>query len=176
MIAKLNPREKFMIGIIAAALVVFVNIFLIRFFLSNRAGLREQLTATQSKIEMLRKREKERELWSKRDAWLSENMPALGDADVANKALRETILGVAKANTVTLEAPAPGIPVTHPNHVSLSVRLEAKAPWQSMFEFLYDLQAPGKFIAIENCELKVNREDKTQLRASLNVAQWFAPK
>ena len=45
-----------------------------------------------------------------------------------------------------------------------------------MFDFLHDLQAPEKFVAIENCELKVNREDKTQLRASLTVAQWFAPK
>ena len=176
MIAKLNPREQIVVGIIGAALAVFVNIFLIRFFLSNKADLNEQLTGTRKKIELLQKRESERELWSRRDAWLSEKMPVLGDPDVANKALRESILGTAKTHTVTLEAPAPGIPTTQPSHISLSVRLEAKAPWQAMFEFLHDLQGPEKFVAIENCELKVNREDKTQLRAGLTVAQWFAPK
>src|SRR5882762_4044711 len=136
MIAKLNQRERIMVCVIGAALAVFVNVFLIRFFLSNKAELSEQLAGTRKKIEMLRKRESERELWSRRDAWLSEKMPVLGDPDVANKALRESILGIAKKHTVTLEAPAPGIPTTQPSHISLSVRIEAKAPWQSMFEFL----------------------------------------
>lgn len=176
MIAKLNPREKIMLGVIATVLAVFVNIFLIRFFLSNRTELKEQLTATKSKIELLQKRESERELWSRRDAWLSEKMPRLGDPDVANKTLRESIKNTAQTHTVTLDAPAPGIPTTQPSHISLSLRLEAKAPWQAMFEFLDELQGPEKFVAIENCELKVNREDKTQLRATLTVAQWFAPK
>jgi hypothetical protein len=103
-------------------------------------------------------------------------MPVLGDPDVANKTLRESLLDVAKKHTVTLEAPAPGIPTTQASHIALSVKFEARAPWQAMFDFLFDLQGPEKFIAIENCDLKVNREDKTQLRATLVVAQWFAPK
>ena len=54
--------------------------------------------------------------------------------------------------------------------------LFAKGTWQDVFEFLRELQGPEKFIAFEGCELKVNREDKTLFSASLNVAQWFAPK
>jgi lipid A disaccharide synthetase len=176
MITRLNPREKIMLGIIGAALAVLLSMVLLRFFLGKNAELNAQLAATRSKVEILRKRESERELWEKRDQWLNTKMPRLGDADVANKALRESILAIAKTHTVTLEAPAPGVPATQPSHISLSVRLEAKSPWQAMFNFLYDLQGPEKFVAIESCELKMNREDKTQLRASLSVAQWFATK
>jgi hypothetical protein len=176
MISRLNQRERILLGIVVAGLFVLLNVVLIRFVIGQRARLREQLAASRAKIEMLHKRESDRDLWARRDAWLTAKLPVLGDPDVANKALREFILDVAKNHTVTLEAPAPGVPTTQPNYTSLSVRLEAKAPWQSMFDFLFELQGPENFIAIENCELKVNREDKTQLRASLTVAKWFAPK
>jgi hypothetical protein len=176
MIAQLNQREKILAGAIGAVLAIAVNIFLIQFFLSNRTKYGKQLTDTRARIETLRKRETERELWSQREAWLNEKMPAIGDPDVANKALRESLMDIARKYIVTLNAPAPGIPTTQPSHISLSVRIEASAPWPAMFDFLHDLQGPEKFVAIENCELKVNRENKTQLRGSLTVAQWFASK
>jgi len=45
-----------------------------------------------------------------------------------------------------------------------------------VFNFLLELQGPEKFTAIEGCEIKVNREDKTQLRATLTIVRWYAPK
>ena len=176
MIDRMNPREKLMLGAVGTLLAVGVSIFLAKAFIANRAEFRGQLSAAKAKVELLRKRESERDLWAKRDAWLTQNLPKLGDADVANKALRESVLNIAKQHGVILQAPAPGVPVTLPNHISLSIRLEAKGTWQDVFEFLRELQGPDKFIAFEGCELKVNREDKTLFSASLNVAQWFAPK
>jgi hypothetical protein len=176
MIARLNQREKTLFIATLTVIAVVVNIFLIKFFITNQATLRTQLGSTRAKVETLKQRESERDLWAKRDALLTNKMPSLGDPDVANKALRETILDTAKKYTVTLDAPAPGLPTTRENYISLSVKLDAKAPWQAIFDFLRDLQSPDKFIVIESCELKVNRDDKTQLRASLTVAQWFAPK
>jgi len=148
MIAQLNPREKILAGTIGVALAILVNVFLIRFFLGEHAKLRVQLMETRAKIETLRQRETERELWAQRDAWLNEKMPVLSDPEVANKALRDSLLDVAKKFTVTLKAPAPGIPTTQPSHISLSVRIEASAPWPAMFEFLHQLQSPEKFVAI----------------------------
>ena len=174
--AMMNKREKFLLTITAAVIGVLVNFYLIKFFVSQRADLTRDLAVTQGKIETLKKRETERELWSKRDAWLNEKLPVLGDSDVASKALRESVLEIAKKHGVILEAPAPSNPVTQPGHISLAVKFDAKAPWEAMFNFLYELQGPEKFIAIENCEIKVNREDKTQLRASLTIARWYAPK
>ena len=176
MIDRMNPREKMLLGAVVALLGVLLSIYLTKIFVANRAAFRDQLAAAKSKIEVLRKRESDRELWSKRDAWLTQKLPKLGDTDVANRTLRESVLEVAKKHTVILEAPAPGVPITQPNHVSLSIRLEAKGTWQDIFHFLHELQGPEKFIAIEGSELKVNGQDKTQFRATLTVAQWFAPK
>ena len=176
MITKLKQREKILLGAIGAVALAVATVFLARFFLANKAELQKQLGAARAKVEVLRKREADRSLWSQRDAWLSAKLPGLGDPDVANKALRESILEIAKQHTVTLEAPAPGVPAPQPSHISLAVRIEAKGPWQAMGNFLFDLQGPEKFVVIESCDLKVNRDDKTQLRASLSVAQWFAPK
>jgi hypothetical protein len=44
-----------------------------------------------------------------------------------------------------------------------------------MFEFLRELQGPGKFTVFNPLSLKVDATDKTQLRAELTVAKWFAP-
>ncbi len=175
-LANMNKREKTLLAITALVVGVLVNFYLVKFFLTNRADLDKQLGMTQARIETLKKRETERELWSQRDAWLNKNMPVLGDPDVANKELREMVLEVAKKHTVTLEAPSPGTPINVPGHISVGVRLEAKSTWEAMFFFLLDLQSPEKFIALENCDIKVNRDDPTQLRATLTVARWYAPK
>ena len=176
MLATMNKREKFLLAVTAAVIGLLLNFYLVKFFLSNRADLTRQLAATQGKIDTLKKRETERELWAKRDAWLNEKLPVLGDPDVASKELRESILEIAKQHTVTLEAPSPGTPLNQPGHTSLGVKFEAKAPWDAMFNFLHEIQGPERFIAIESCEIKVNREDKTQLRATLTIARWYAPK
>lgn len=176
MLATMNKREKFLVTLTAVVIGVLVNFYLIKFLLSTRADLTRQYAVTQGKTNTLKKRETERELWAKREAWLDVKLPVLGDSDVASKALRESVLEIAKKNGVILEAPAPGTPVNLPGHTSLGVKFDVKAPWEAMFNFLYELQGPEKFIAIENCDLKVNREDKTQLRATLTIARWYAPK
>jgi hypothetical protein len=176
LLAAMNKRERFLLAVTAAVIGVLVNFYLVKFFFSGRADLTRQLALTQMKIETFKKRETERELWSKRDAWLDQKLPVLGDPDVASKALRESVLEIAKKHTVTLEAPSPGTPVKQPDHISLGVKFDAKAPWAAMFNFLHELQGPAKFIAIEQCDIKVNRDDKTQLRATLTIARWYAPK
>ena len=174
--ANMNKRERFLLTVTAAVFGVLLNFYVIKFFLSNRADLTRQLAATKAKIETFKKRETERDLWSRRDAWLNEKLPVLGDSDEASKALREALLDIAKKHTVTLESPAPGTPVNAPGHISLGVKFDAKGTWETMFNFLYELQGPEKFTAIETCEIKVNRDDKTQLRATLTIARWYAPK
>jgi hypothetical protein len=175
-LSTMNPRERMLLTVTGGVMAFIVSFYLIKFFVSQRTEYSRQLVTARSKVEMLKKRETERELWSRRDAWLTSKLPTLGDPDVANKALREATLEIAKRNNVILEAPAPGNPVNAPGHISLAIRFEAKGPWESMLNFLYELQGVEQFTAIENCELKVNREDKTQIRATLTIARWFAPK
>src|SRR6185436_1434175 len=90
MIATMNKREKFLLTLTVVVVGVLVNFYLIKFFLSKRSDLGRQLAVTQAKIDTLKKRESERELWSRRDAWLNEKLPVLGDDDVASKEFRES--------------------------------------------------------------------------------------
>jgi predicted kinase len=176
LVANMNKREKTLLSITAIVIGVLLNFYLIKFFLSNRAMLTQKLAMTQVKIDTLKKRETERNLWAKRDALLNEKMPVLSDSDVASKEMREAILEIAKKHTVTLEAPAPGTPVNLPRQIARAVKFDAKGTWDGVFNFLLELQGPEKFTAIEGCEIKVNREDKTQLRATLTIVRWYAPK
>lgn len=175
-LATMNARERVLLAAVGGVVALVLSVYLIKFFLSQRLEYSRQLATTRSKVEMLKKRETERDLWGRRDSWLTAKLPPLGDTDVANKALREAVLEIAKKNNVILEAPAPGVPTYPPGHTSLAIRFEAKGPWEAMLSFLYELQGVEQFTAIEQCEIKVNREDKTQIRATLTIARWFAPK
>jgi len=175
-LSTMNPRERMLLAAAAGVLAVVVSVYLIKFILAQRLEYSRQLATTRSKVELLKKRETERDLWARRDAWLTQKLPPLGDPDVASKALREAVLEIAKKHTVTLEAPAPGVPTYPPGHTSLAVRFDAKGTWEAMFNFLFELQGVEQFTAIEQSEIKVNREDKTQVRATLTIARWFAPR
>ena len=172
----MSQREKLLATLVGAAVFVLLNFFLIKIFIANHATLRSTLAKAQAQMAGFHQQESEREKWAQRDSWLDQNLPTLGDTDVANKQLRETLLDLGKKHTVTIEAPAPGIPNRQPNYTSLGVCIDGKAPWQQMGNFLYELQAPGQFFVLESLEMKVDPADKTQLRASMTVAKWFAPK
>lgn len=175
-LANMSRRERVLFAVTAAVMAVLVNFYLVKFFITSRADLTKKLEAARSRVDMLKKREAERELWSQRDAWLNGKMPVLGDPEVASKELREFVLEIAKRHTVTIEAPAPGVPVKAAGHISLGVKVTASGSWEAMFNFLEDLQGPEQFIAVEDCDIKVNPEDRTQLRAGINVARWYSPK
>ena len=172
----MSQREKVLAAIVGAALFVLLNSFLVRIFLNNHTLLRTALAKAKSQMAGFQQQESERTKWAQRDVWLEQNLPTLGDTDVANKQLRETLLDLGKKHTVTIESPTPGAPSRQSEYTSLGVRIEGKATWQQMGNFLYELQTPGQFLVIESLDMKVDPADKTQLRAGMTVAKWFAPK
>ncbi len=174
MIGQLSQREKLLAGLVGFALFVLLNIFLMKFFLANHGELKTSLGKAQAQLGTFKQLETERAMWAERDEWLNNSLVPMGDSDVANKHLREALLELAKKHVVTLESPAPGIPNAQPTYTSLSVRLEAKATWKQMFNFLYELQSPGQFIVVEALDMKVDPIDKTNLRANFTIAKWFA--
>ena len=176
MIAQMSQREKVLAGVVGACLFLLLNVFLFKIFLGNHALLRTTLAKAQSQLAGFQQQESERTKWAQREVWLDANLPVLGDADVANKQIREALLELGKKHTVTIESPTPGVPANQPYYTTLGVRIECKAAWTQMGNFLYDLETPGQFLVIEALEMKVDPADKTQLRATMTVAKWFAPK
>jgi hypothetical protein len=188
MLAQMSSRERTLALLVGGVLVILVNLVLIKFFLQKRTEFQVQIAKTKGAIEGLKQKELQRALWSERDAWLTANLPTLGDQMVANRELSEFVKEVAKKHTVTIETPNPGTPLPQKDYTALGVRVTAKAPWQStpdaataakvppLIEFLRELQAPGNFIVLDPLDLKVDATDKTQLRAEVTVTKWYAPK
>jgi hypothetical protein len=170
----MTQREKVLSWIVGGVLFFVLNIVAIKFLMRNRdtiAVAREQI---EGKIRGLKQQESQREMWAARNKWLDQTMQPIGDSDVATQALRDALQNLAKKYTVTLEAPQPGVPLKQATHTVLSVKVDAKAPWQQMFDFIQELQAPGQFISVDG-NLKVDAADKTQLKVSLTVSKWFQP-
>ena len=174
MIAQMSKREKAMATVVGVVLAVVLNFFLVKFFVGKLREFNLQQTVAGSGIDFLKKQETERALWSERDAWLNNNMGVVGDPQVASRQLSEAIRDSARKHTVTLEVPNAGVPGKQAAYTSLPLRIEAKAEWKSMFEFISDLQAPGNFHVFEQLELRVDPADKTKLRASMTLAKWFS--
>jgi hypothetical protein len=188
MLAQMSARERTLVIVVGSVLALLINVVLIKFFLQKRAEFQAGIAATEGKIAGLKLQELQRALWAERDAWLTSNLPVLGDPQVANRELAETVKELAKKHTVTIETPNPGMPNTQKEYTALGIRVTAKAPWHPageeatpgkippLLEFLRELQAPGQFIVFDPLDLKADPSDKTLLRAEVTVMKWFAPK
>ena len=175
MLAQMSQRERTLALLVGGVVALLINVVVIRFFITQHKTQSAAIAVTKGKIDALKKRETERTLWAERDAWITANLPSLGDEQVAQRELGNAIKEIAQKHSVTLESPNPAVPVRGQTYVSLPYKLSAKAPWTPMFEFLRELQGPGKFTVFNPLSLKVDATDKTQLRAELTVAKWFAP-
>lgn len=171
---EMSQREKVLSWVVGGVLFLVINLFAVKFLMDNYRKLSTTRAEVEGKIAGLQLQESQRDLWAQRDQWLNNSLPSMGDSDVANRQLIDAVQNVAKKYTVTLEAPQPGVPLRQQLYTMLSIKLEAKAAWTQMFDFLQELQAPGQFISVEG-ELKVDPTDKTQLRAALTVSKWYSP-
>jgi hypothetical protein len=175
MIGQMSQREKTLAFLVGGVLFLLLNVVLIKFFMANHAEQQRVLALTQGKINGLKQQESQRALWSQRDAYLTQNMPKMGDPQVENRKLSEAVKEIARKHTITIETPNPGVANRQKEYVSLGVKVSAKAPWTQMFDFLRELQMPGQFLVLDPVELKVDANDKTQLRAEVTVTRWFLP-
>ena len=168
----MSKREKILSWLVGGTLFFILNLVAIKFLIGNYKALQISRATLEGEMSALKRQEDDRDLWAKRDAWLTDSLKPMGDDGVANRQLIEAIQNLAKKYTVTLESPQPGVPNRLPLYTGLSIKLEAKAPWTQMYDFVMELQAPGQFLSAE-VDLKVDPADKTQLRATLTVSKWF---
>jgi hypothetical protein len=168
----MNKREKFLSWVVVGVFFFIINFYAVKFLVANQRTLSVSRGQIEGEIKFYRLQESEREMWSQRDAWLDDSLKPLGDSDVANRKLIEDVQNIAKKHTVTLEAPQPGSPLRLPLYTTLATKLQARASWTQMYDFIQELQAPGQFLSLEG-DLKVDATDKTQLRADLTVSRWF---
>jgi len=171
---RMNRRERILSWIVAAALIVLLNLVIWSWLFGALGRARAQLATRQEARAEQAVYIKERDLWTKRDQWLTQHQPALKNAAEASTLL-DQVKEVAGKYNILIENPAIGSGETTPNHQTVFASIETKSPWPPLVHFLYDVQQPESFVVFENVSLMIDSGDPTMMRGKFKIARWFAP-
>ncbi len=176
MSTQLSQRERTLAIFVGAIVVLFVNLFLINFFLKNQRRLRDELAAKKQNLQAMQALFADKETWAQREAWLKEKQPKLSNEGTAGGELLEEIKQIAKKTNVQPLEPQIGTPERKAQFVSVPVNIQTKSTYGDLRDFLFEMQAPDRFVVFESAKLEIDKEDKTQIHGAFRVAKWFAPK
>lgn len=173
----MSQREKILSLIVGGIFVLLLNLFLLKFFLTNHRRLRGDLAANQTRLEQLELLQADRPLWEQRDAWVKSNLQRLENPDAEGVKLLEEVKDIARKHSVLVTPPSRALDITlrKPEYAAVRVNLEATSGWENLIDFLAEMQGPGKFVVFENLNLKKDAKDLTKMHAKLKVAKWYAP-
>jgi hypothetical protein len=171
---RMNRRERILAGVVGLAIFALVNLFIWSALIGGikraRTELTERKAMRKTQIVFLR----ERDLWKKREEWLTKHQPVLQNAGEASTLL-EQVKQIAGKHKILIENPSLGAVQTAPDHQSIAISMETKSPWPALVHFLYDVQQPEKFIAFEDVGLSIDGSDPSIMRGRFKIARWFAP-
>jgi hypothetical protein len=174
---QMSSREQVLAAIVGAAAFIFVNFFVIDYFLKNKTQLNSEFARNTNAIAAMRLQLAEKPMWLQREAWLQEKQPRLTTSDeVASGQLLDRVKEVARENAILI-ATQQLRPAAHTaDYSAISVDLDTTGTWPSIINFMSRLQGPEEFIVLEGVDLKIDDKDATQMRGQFKIAKWFAPK
>ena len=171
---RMNKRERTLALIIAAIVFVLANLFIWNSLLGAltraRADLKDRKAAHAAQVVY----GKERDLWTKREAWIKKHQSVLKSAGEADTLLTE-VKQIATKHKILIENPVIGTGDSTPTHQTVFASIETKSPWPPLVHFLYEVQQPEKFIVFENVSLAIDSADATVMRGKFKISRWFAP-
>lgn len=171
---RMNKRERVLALIVAGVVFAVVNLFIWSALLGAishaRVDYKERKEARTAQVIYA----KERDLWTKREAWMKQHQPILKSAGEASTLLTE-VKDLATKHKILIENPAIGTSDSTPSHQAVFASIETKSAWPPLVHFLYDVQQPEKFVVFENVNLAVDTSDATVMRGKFKIARWFAP-
>ena len=171
---RMNRRERILVGVVALALFVLINLFiwsaLVGGIKNARHELVERKAVRKTQVVFLR----ERDLWKKRQEWVVKHQPILQNAGEASTLL-ERVKESDNKHKILIENPSLGAVVSAGDHQSIAISMETKSPWPALVHFLYDVQQPESFIAFEDVGLSIDGSDPSSMRGRFKIARWFAP-
>jgi hypothetical protein len=171
---RMNRRERILSGIVAGALIILLNLAIWNWLFGALGRARAELAMRHAARAEQTVYIKERDIWNKRDQWLTQHQPALKNAAEASTLL-DQLKEVAGKYSILIENPAIGSGETTPNHQTVFASIETKSPWQPLVHFLYDVQQPESFVVFESVNLMIDSGDPTMMRGKFKIARWFAP-
>jgi hypothetical protein len=118
----------------------------------------------------------ERDLWVQRDNWLNGKQPALGVQETAKVDLLNEAKTVAdKFNVVIKDQQMGNVDSKSPFYQSVTATFKTTSKWEEIVDFLYEMQAPERFVVFERASLKLDDADKSKMAGTFTIAKWYAP-
>jgi len=169
----LKSSERRLILVFGAIIFLIANFFGLEQLSEKRnsleAGLRKlKLEKTESEFWL-----SQRDLWSKRKAWLIEKQPQMKGTGQESAELLESIQQSARLQKITLGERTIAEPSTSLHYSEIAVRLQATGSLEAISKWLAALQQPESFQAITSLTLKKN-EDSATIACQLTIARWYA--
>jgi hypothetical protein len=172
---KLSPRERTLALATGGVVFVLLNLLLLSAFVRRNTALREELAQQRLEWATMQELLAEQNLWAARDAALTAKQPSLTNENAAGVELLDTLRGLAKNRSVTIENPVFGGVVRDKWYRSVPVSLDTHSSWPDLIGFLYALQRPDQFIVCEGVNVQVDPSDQTKMLGHFKIARWYAP-
>lgn len=174
----LNNREKNLLLVCFAVLVLMGGLILVNMFLQKRSTLTAKITALQNQ-----KKENEvwlgdRAFWDKRKAWLGEHMPTTDSLGKTQGQFLEELQNAALDRGIKVLQQTLPDAVTTADYREVSVNLRLYGDQSAILQWLATMQSPDKFQAVKALEFELDprsKEKTPQAQCNLTVARWFKP-
>jgi Tfp pilus assembly protein PilO len=173
-ISELSPSEKRLMGIVAFLVVVLLNVVVFQFFTKTRSQLNSQYAQKTGMAGSLRELEASAPRWERRAQWLQKVQPKLGSEQTEGNALLTFLKESASKHGLTLAKQQLVSAKTDGGVTAVPVQFEFKGPWRGVCGFFAELQAPDRFIVVQQSRMRVDPADATQMLCDCTVAKWFA--
>jgi len=173
---QLSPSEKRLMAIVGSLVAVLLNISVAKFFINNRKQIVEAIAQKNLQLESLQVLAGQVPFWEQRDQWLKKTQPKLEREAAAGNSLINFLKDTATKHGITLSKQQLASARNENGATAIPVQFELKGNWKGFSEFLIDLQAPDRFLVVQQARLKVDPSDATVMQGDFTIAKWFAPR
>lgn len=169
-----SASERRLIAVAGILVGLMLNYAVLKFFINNRSQIREATERKKEQLATLDSLASQSPLWAKRDQWLKAIQPKLESEAQAGNELLNFLKELAARNGLSLSKQQLASSKNESFATTIPVVFELKGNWKGFCQFLIDLQAPERFVVVQQARLKVDSSDATAMFGEFTVAKWFS--
>ena len=167
-----TKNEKILLSMLAAMIFAGGNYFGYRWLSQKQSSL--QLTYLELRADQAEAKVdlQESPVWAKRQAWIHDHEPALGDEGSAKAQVLDYVVKGAHDNNLDVLDQSLNDAEQGAAGTCVNVSIKVKGSMQGLVKWLSDLQKPDQFYAISSFSLQADQDQKSMV-CILRIARYF---
>lgn len=174
----LTPRERNLLLLCFAVLLLMGSMVAVNIFLQKRSALNAKLLSLENERRENEVWVSDRAFWDKRKAWLDQHMPTTDSLGRTQGVFLEELQNAALDRGIKIVQQTLPDPVTTADFREISVNLRLYGDQSMILQWLATMQSPDRFQAVKSLEFELDmrsKEKTPQAQCNLTVARWFKP-